>query len=100
MNPKIKYYENGNKYFESYFNDLDNFHNENGPAFIYYYKNGNKQCEEYYIYGQCHNINGPAFIKYHLNGEIEHKEYYLNNKQIYVNSNEEFKKYIKLLNIS
>jgi len=51
MNPKITYYDNGNKeYEECRFNGQ--YHKEDGPSFQHWYDNGNKRYEEYFINGK------------------------------------------------
>ena len=96
LDHKIRYYPNGNKWYENYY--LNNkYHNENGPAYIYYYENGNKMYEMYYLNSKLHNEKGPAQIYYNKNSNIEYERYYLNGEKIYVNSLKELKKYIRML---
>ena len=89
-------YVNGNIKSEAYY--LNNkVHNINGPAFISYFENGNINCKEYFLNNELHNEQGPSVIVYNLNGSIEYKAYYLNGEKINVNSDNEFKHYIKFL---
>jgi hypothetical protein len=77
--------ENGGKKIigklrEEWFNKNNEYHREDGPAYIYYNnKNGNLKYENYYINGKKHRENGPAEIWYNKNGNIEIEEYFLNN---------------------
>jgi len=76
----IRYFENGNIRYESYWvNDM--IHRLEGPAFIEYYENGNISYEEYWVNSKRHRLDGPAYIEYHENGDIDYKEYYVNGKR-------------------
>jgi hypothetical protein len=72
----------GTKYW--YLNDQ--LHREDAPAVEY--PNGDK---EWYLHNQLHRANGPA-IEW-ANGD---KHWYLHDKEIVINSNEEFLRYVKL----
>jgi antitoxin component YwqK of YwqJK toxin-antitoxin module len=123
MKPQITKYENGNIQFIEYFNDNDEYHRTDGPAFQSFYENGNIQCESwykngnieydawYYVNGNVkyvtwhfngilHKIDGPAKIRYYENGNIAYEYYYINGKQL---SKQEFiihnrKRKLKIIN--
>jgi antitoxin component YwqK of YwqJK toxin-antitoxin module len=92
---EIKYYENGNKYYEIYYLNGER-HRENGPAYQGWYENGNKWYECYYLNGKYHRENGPAYQSWYENGNKRYEEYYLNNKEV---SKEEVMKPKKTINI-
>jgi antitoxin component YwqK of YwqJK toxin-antitoxin module len=75
----IRYNENGNIKYKSYFSN-NKLHREDGPASIQYYENGNIQCEYYYLNGKIHKEDGPAYTVYYENGNIKYEAYYLNGK--------------------
>jgi antitoxin component YwqK of YwqJK toxin-antitoxin module len=53
------WYENGQKYYESYCVNGKQHRDPNlGPAHIYWYENGQKSCEEYYVSGE--EVNKPC----------------------------------------
>ena len=87
---KIEYYdkEKTKKYYE-YWILNDQYHREDGPAYIGYCEDGSIRYENYYINNKLHREDGPAFIKYHKDGSVRYLEYHLNGefykKEIYLN---------------
>ena len=62
------------------------WHKEDGPAVNQpYYK-------AWFINGYMHRLDGPARMRYN-----KPSEYWLYGKRVYVKSDEEFKRYVKLL---
>ena len=53
-------------------------HRKNGPAVIKFYDNGYKMFEQYFQYGKLHRIDGPAKIVYYYNGNLFLEKYYYN----------------------
>ena len=95
--PVITYYKNGKKYSEEYFLNGE-YHRTNGPANISWYPNGQKRFEEYYLNDELHRADGPAILRFTPNGVIFWREYWINGEQeVNCNSDEEFKKIVKLL---
>ncbi|HHY79801.1 MAG TPA: hypothetical protein GX516_05495 [Thermoanaerobacter sp.] len=66
------------------------YHKEDGPAFIEYYFTGAVKSRVYLVNGKLHRENGPAIEKYAPNGSLVKKEYFLNGKTV---SEEEIKRY-------
>ena len=77
----IRYYDNGQKEYVSYWID-GRWHNLKGPAIIWYYDNGQKEYEAYYVDGKWHNVSGPAHIEYYDNGQIKYETYWVEDKWI------------------
>jgi hypothetical protein len=48
LRKRIKYWPNGNKYFEAYYLN-GNLHREDGPTYQRWDENGDKKYEEYYL---------------------------------------------------
>jgi len=80
----IRLYPHGGK---TYYNLNGQVHRENGPAYID--SSGNKY---WYLYNLVHREDGPAII--YGNGKTD---YFYHGMYIPVKSQEEFKRYIKLL---
>jgi antitoxin component YwqK of YwqJK toxin-antitoxin module len=92
---EFKYYENGNKEYESYYLNGKR-HRENGPAYKGWYENGNKWYEYYYLNDKRHRENGPAYQSWYENGNKWYEYYYLNGEEV---SKEEVMKPKKTINI-
>jgi uncharacterized protein len=73
----ITYYENGNKYRETWLNH-EIINRINRPAQIYYYENGNKSKELWIKNNRVHRIDGPAEIHYYENGDIKSTTWWRN----------------------
>jgi antitoxin component YwqK of YwqJK toxin-antitoxin module len=76
----IRYYENGNISYKSYFLN-DKYHREDGPAYISYNEWGDLEEKKYYINGELHREDGPAEIYYDYDGNIKYESYWLNGKR-------------------
>ena len=48
---EIGYHNNGNKYYEGYYNENGEYHNEDGYAYQYWNINGEIKYQEYYLNG-------------------------------------------------
>ena len=93
----IDFYLNGNKKHESYYVDGIR-HREDRPAYISYWNSGSVCVEKYIYNGMHHRLDGPAIIYYYQNKyEIKKCLYYINDRLIECNSDEEFKKIVKLM---
>jgi hypothetical protein len=75
----IKFYLNGNKNYEYFYNENGNTHRINKPAVQYCHDNGRKSYETYNINGKWHNICNPARIGYSHSGKIRGKRYSIND---------------------
>ena len=76
--PEIIYYDNGQKWYEKYYNDKGEYHREDGPAITEWNKNGQKDVDFYSINGFYHREDGPAIICWNNNGQIKSEEYWIN----------------------
>jgi hypothetical protein len=78
---QIEEYKSGNKLWHL----NGKLHREDGPAIEY--TNGDKY---WYLNGKLHREDGPA-VEYH-----DYKEWYINDELVECNSQEEFKRLMKL----
>ena len=92
----ISYYDSGEKYSEVYMINEDP-HREDGPAYTAWHKNGDIYKEEYYYHGMLHRLDGPASIYYSSKYNRLAHSYHINDRLIECNSDEEFKKIVKLM---
>lgn len=69
-------------------------HRVDCPAMIGYNIDGSIKYEDYYQNDLLHRLDGPAKCDY---VENPGKEYWINGKQIICNSDEEFKRIVKLM---
>lgn len=82
-------------------------HNEDGPADIEYYENDKIKMQIYYINGEYHRLDGKCIIAYNEDGSIDTNSGYIeyriagieDEKLDKIETDEEFFKYIKFLNI-
>lgn len=63
----------------SYFNNLQQSHRINGPAYTSYHENGMEASELYFFCGKLHRINGPAEVYYSPNGVKTCQTYRINH---------------------
>ena len=71
------YYPNSILKFRCYYNDANQFHREDGPAYETYYSNGELQHSVWFLHGQIHREDGPAYEGFDLNGILIHREWWI-----------------------
>lgn len=93
-----KYFISNRLYIHHPYNNQ--LHNKFGPAYIHYNNNGEVCYKHYYEYNKFHNTKVPAEISSGFYTK-KYNKYYLNGKEIYnIKSQKEFKRYLKLCNLS
>ena len=77
---KKSYHDNGIIYSETYYNENNEYHREDGPAIIKYDSNGKLGSKEYWEHGKRHRKNGPAIELYNNEEELLYFEFFINGK--------------------
>lgn len=96
--PIIFSYNDGSIHLKLYrVGDLMYLHRLAGPAKTIYYTTGQVGTEEYFVNGLRHREEGPAIIDYTISGIVKYKAYHLSGLAVPVFSDEELKRFVKLM---
>ena len=68
------WYENGQKWIETW------VHREDGPSYQQWYENGQKWIEEWVLNDKYHRVNEPSYQSWYENGQKKSERWYLNGK--------------------
>ena len=83
MKPKCKKYYRKDGSIEIECWCLNNeYHRNDGPAFVHYRKNGNVKREDWFLNDERHRTDGPAIVSYRNDGNVEREDWFLNGKHI------------------
>lgn len=81
-NGEIKHkivYQNGQKWFERFYDSNGRLYRLNKPCKIDWFSNGSPQLVAYGKYDKLYNVNNPAKIIYYQNRKIRMKGYGISN---------------------
>lgn len=89
-NPKITYYDNGQKASEQWLVD-GALHHIDGPASQLWTKNGTNYEKIWFIDGKQHRLYGPAYFRWNIDKQKYEEEWFVNG----VDKTKEIIKWIK-----
>ncbi len=75
------YYPNSILKFRCYYNDANQFHREDGPAYETYYSNGELQHSVWFLHGQIHREDGPSIEVFREDGTCQVRRWHINGKR-------------------
>lgn len=75
-NPVVKCYEDGSVYTETWYNENNEIHRDDGPAFRKLSNDGFERELIWVVNGIRHRRHGPAYISWHVNDQMEKMIWY------------------------